>query len=171
MKTLEELTNDLSKWYTFGDNWHDFYIKRNGIFVDLKDSKTDALYVHFRNNGEYKFHSAFLSLPFVYVKDIVEYISSTDEHDWFPPEKKYNIIIGESYGYYKDAYRKLDKGMYAVIATQEDSELMRPYHLFTESEIEELKSTLQENMAKIVDLGKVEVKDEIVKKNNDEKYL
>lgn len=164
MKTLEELTNDLSKWYTFGDNWHNFYIKRNGIFVDLKDSKTDALYVHFRNNGEYKFHSAFLSLPFVYVKDIVEYISSTDEHDWFPLEKKYNIIIGqdddddETEKFFTTYYKQND-AFHTNDSTREDK-LSYERYIFTESEIEELKSTLPENMQKIVDLGKVEVKDD-----------
>lgn len=47
-----------------------------------------------------------------------------------------------------------------VTDTAGEYELVSDQYQFTESEIEDLKATLPENMAKIVDLGKVEVNDE-----------
>lgn len=92
---------------------------------------------------------------------IMDFIYTTDSNHWFDePEKKYNIIIGENErGKLKTAYHKLSNGTYIGDAVEED-DLKTDRYIFTESEIEQLKSTLPENMAKIVDLGKVEVKDE-----------
>lgn len=50
-------------------------------------------------------------------------------------------------------------GTYIADLIEED-DLKTDRYRFTESEIKDLKATLPENMAKIVDLGKVEVKDD-----------
>lgn len=90
---------------------------------------------------------------------IVNFLANSSPTYWFP-EKKYNIIIGmDSFGI-KNIYKKSHKGKYLidVLADKEDFNI-EPY-LFTESEIEDLKSNLPENMQKIVDLGKAEVEDD-----------
>lgn len=61
------------------------------------------------------------------------------------------------------AYRKKSKGI-EIWDSAKENDLTLDEYIFTESEIEELKSTLPDNMAKIVDLGKVEVKDENVRR-------
>ena len=156
MRTLKDLVDRLNRSDQLNDNFRTSGNRESDYSIDLNRNEIILFSLKDRT---YSFTSY---ISWVNDKDqdlIVNYLANHTPDDWFE-EKKYNIIIGESYGYYKDAYRKLDKGMYAVIATQEDSELKRPYHLFTEQEIEELKSTLPENMQKIVDIGKVEVKDD-----------
>lgn len=54
---------------------------------------------------------------------------------------------------------KKDKGI-EVWDSAKEGNLTSDKYIFTESEIEQLKSRLPDNMAKIVDLGKVEVKDD-----------
>ena len=98
-------------------------------------------------------------------KDIMDFIYTTDSNHWFDePEKKYNIVIAEDVNknnvvHWKTAYQKKSKGVEINDAVDE-KDFINDDFIFTESEIEELKSNLPENMAKIVDLGKVEVKDE-----------
>lgn len=94
-------------------------------------------------------------------KEIMDFIYTTDKDHWFDEqEKKYNIIIGEDMsGNFKTVYYKAGN-VVDVTDTAGEYELVSDQYQFTESEIEELKSGLPENMAKIVDLGKVEVKDD-----------
>lgn len=94
----------------------------------------------------------------------MDFIYTTNSNHWFDePEKKYNIVIGKDVGTYGDcvktAYRKEDKGI-EVWDSAKEGNLTSDKYIFTESEIEDLKAPLPDNMAKIVDLGKVEVKDE-----------
>ncbi|MCX0325192.1 hypothetical protein NX776_00475 [Apilactobacillus kunkeei] len=82
--------------------------------------------------------------------------------DWFP-EKKYNIIIGrDSDNNHLTAYYKSTNDNYRGYTSSFASccDLKNKVYIFSESEVEELKSTLPENMAKIVELGKVEVEDD-----------
>lgn len=98
-------------------------------------------------------------------KEIMDFVYNTDKEHWFDePEKKYNIIIGEDVGQiWKSAYKKsLFGGKVSDNVYEED--LILDDYIFTESEIEDLKATLPDNMAKIVELGKVEVKDENVRR-------
>lgn len=102
-------------------------------------------------------------------KIIVDYANRTTVEDWFYSEKKYNIVVGLSY---KDegvtAYHKTEKEVWynefdevaCLDAFASKDDLKRKEYIFTESDIIALKLSLPENMAKIVDLGKVEIKDE-----------
>lgn len=102
----------------------------------------------------------------IYVqKAIVDYVSTIDLEELFP-KKKYNIIIGqdskkpEYCNNVVSAYRKNGLNDFFINDNTCDSLLADYDYQFTESEIEKLKATLPENMAKIVDLGTKEVKNE-----------
>lgn len=92
---------------------------------------------------------------------IIDFLANSNPDDWFP-EKKYNIVIGRDsdeprYAAYKK--RGIKQPMVSVMAFRDEIRSQEEF-IFTESEIDELKSTLPENMAKIVELGKVEVRDD-----------
>lgn len=100
---------------------------------------------------------------------VVNYANRTSVEDWFYSEKKYNIIVGLSYeddevtAYYKTEkevwLNEFDEVMcLATFVSKND--LKRDEYMFTEQEITTLKLSLPENMQKIVDLGKVEVKND-----------
>lgn len=93
-------------------------------------------------------------------KEIMDFIYTTDSNHWFDePEKKYNIIIGigESENEVA-AYGKLDDGIYAINSSVTKNELKDELYQFTENEIKKFQSDLPDNLAHIVELGKVEVK-------------
>lgn len=100
---------------------------------------------------------------------IVDYANRTSVKDWFCSVKKYNIVVGLSYGddevtaYHKTEkevwYNEFDEVM-CLSTFVSKNDLKRDEYMFTEQEITTLKLSLPENMAKIVDLGRVEVKDE-----------
>lgn len=100
---------------------------------------------------------------------VVNYANRTSVKDWFYSEKKYNIVVGLSYGddevtaYHKTEkevwYNEFDEVM-CLSTFVSKNDLKRDEYMFTEQEITTLKLSLPENMQQIVDLGKVEVKDE-----------
>ncbi|GAA6113960.1 hypothetical protein [Apilactobacillus apinorum] len=159
MKTLQDLVDRLNRSDQLNDNFstsgsrdRDYSIDINGeeiILFSLKDRT-------------YSFTSY---IAWVNDKDqdlIVKYLANHTPDDWFA-EKKYNIVIGQDKdktNEYYTAYRKSFGNSFATNDATLQDELTRYEYLFTEQEIEELKSTLPTNMAKIVDLGKVEVKDD-----------
>lgn len=102
-------------------------------------------------------------------KIIVNYANRTSVKDWFYSEKKYNIIVGLSYGDDEvTAYHKTEKEVWlnefdevmCLDTFVSKNDLKRDEYMFTEQEITTLKLSLPENMQQIIDLGKVEVKDE-----------
>lgn len=100
-------------------------------------------------------------------KIIIDYANRTSAKDWFIPHtKRYNIIVGPSYkddcvtAYYKTEREEWYNVFHEIMcldAFAEKNSLLSEEYMFTEPEIKELKSTLSENMAQIVELGKVEV--------------
>lgn len=86
MKTIEQLIEDLGQWVDICGNWHELHIVRYYNYVEVKDEK-GKLYITFYINGESQIHVAIMEMPFVYVRNIVEYASSTSEVDWFTQEK------------------------------------------------------------------------------------
>lgn len=102
-------------------------------------------------------------------KIIIDYANRTSAKDWFIPQKRYNIIVGPSYkednvtAYYKterEEWLNVFADIMCLDAFTSATDLTREEYMFTEQDIEELKSTLPENMAQIVELGKVELKNE-----------
>lgn len=94
---------------------------------------------------------------------ISKYALEHPYEDWFA-EKKYNIIIGEDVNsnnvvHRNTCYEKTPKGVDVNDSVREEYLTLDRY-IFTESEIEDLKSKVSEQSAKIIDLGKVEVKDD-----------
>lgn len=154
MKSLEDLARDLGRWSTTPEKTHKFYIDYEGNEAFLCDKANDALYITCNRNGDYEFSSKISELPTIYLKDIVNYLSESDRFDWFSG-KRYNIIIANCTDGAKTYWEK-DRDDFITFTTHDDKTKSIDFR-FTESEIEELKSTLPENMAKIVDLGKVEV--------------
>lgn len=158
MKTIKEFVEELNEDsssrnkctpFDYGEEEeYNFYIYFGDYSVVMFDKEYDNYYIC----------KDFYRMLNYYQQLIVEYLANTDKTDWFP-EKKYNIIIGESRHpyYYQTAYQKCENGRF-MIQDAYDVNFASDEFQFTEKEIEELKATLPANMASIVDLGKVEVK-------------
>ena len=162
MKTLNDLVKQLNNYKIYGE----FYIDQLGdgryyLFTEYLSSKVISFS---KNHPKWIIYPSLGDMNRVVQKDIMDFIYTTDSNHWFDePEKKYNIVIGKDVGTYGDyvrtAYRKKDKGI-EVWDSAKEGNMTSDKYIFTESEIEDLKATLPDNMAKIVELGKVEVKDD-----------
>ena len=162
MKTINDLVDRLNSYVAYGE----FYIRKgkndNYLLCKRYTEGEDATLFDFAKRQPYwSIHSSLGAMNNRVQKEIMDFVYNTDKDHWFDEqEKKYNIIIGENeQEKLKTAYHKLHNGTYVGDAVEED-DLKTDRYIFTESEIEDLKATLPDNMAKIVDLGKVEVKDE-----------
>lgn len=159
MKTLQDLVDRLNRRDQLNDNFSTSGNRDRDYSIDING---EAIIVFCLEDRNYSFTS---HIVWVNDKDqdlIVKYLANHTPEDWFA-EKKYNIIIGQDKDEadeYFTAYRKDPNGYFSTTDEALKDELKNVEYLFTESEIEQLKSTLPTNMAKIVDLGKVEVKDE-----------
>lgn len=163
MKTLNDLVEYLNynerDVYTLTDLENKVLICREGIMGSI------LLMTVYKSNAGFPFEwhisSDFHFEQFSVQEKIMRFVINSNPNHWFDePEKKYNIIIGKNEREkIKTAYRRLYDGTYIADSVEED-DLKRDRYIFTESEIEDLKATLPDNMAKIIDLGKVEVKDE-----------
>lgn len=126
------------KFYN-ADNSTMFYIFKNGMF-SLCDLNNVSYYDQ---------------------KKILKFLKQTPE-EWFKGEE-YNIVIGSNLdGYTFTAYAHYERNgakAYYVNNGVTEYDLKSEKYKFTQDEIDDLKSKLPENMAKIVDLGKTEVKD------------
>ncbi|CAI2678890.1 hypothetical protein AKUH3B103M_PHAGE100200 (plasmid) [Apilactobacillus kunkeei] len=165
MKTLNDLVDKLNNYVEDGELGK-YYIEQGGdkryYLYEQYFAPDDGLLVVFAPDyPHWIIHCDFGMVNYADQEKIMDFIYNTDKEHWFDePEKKYNIIIGEGeQGKLKTAYKKFSNGTYIGDAVEED-DLKKDRYIFTESEIEDLKATLPENMAKIVELGKVEVKDE-----------
>ncbi|CAI2698260.1 hypothetical protein AKUA2103_PHAGE100200 (plasmid) [Apilactobacillus kunkeei] len=153
MKTINDLVNKLNNYYDM-----EFRVANTGDGYCIEDDM--YTYICF-DNGHWDIISGFCMLHHDVQKEIMDFIYTTDKEHWFDePEKKYNIVIGKDMrGHCKSAYYKGTDAV-KVLANVYKDDLTLDNFIFTESEIEDLKATLPENMAKIIDLGKVEVKDD-----------
>ena len=161
MKTLQDLVDGLNDVFSTDDCFY--------LIYDA-DMKTIHLYrrltdVYFELAEISKKYKSWLVGKDLYMqvgevqKVIMNFLVKSNPDDWFA-EKKYNIIIGKGSDGIKNIYKKSNEGRYLIDALADKADFNIEPYLFTENEIEELKSTLSEKLAKIVDLGKVEVKDE-----------
>lgn len=164
MKTIKDLVDHLNATFDYADfsisadNKQQFYyifmttITEYGELIEFNQQSKDwdIMPTLGTSNNEIQ-------------KEIMDFVYSTDKEHWFDePEKKYNIIIGENVKTEEycvlTAYRKTPEGIEVWAAMEEY--LTSDAFKFTESEIEELKSKVSERSANIIDLGKVEVKDD-----------
>lgn len=164
MKTLKDLVNELNSlsYLHRGD-----YRLKKGRYDGMLDIyyKGSAIISFDLEHGEYCFAPATPLAPFDAQRIIVEYLSPYKPQDWI--EKKYNIIIGT------DISEKGITGLATVYSKRKScsnfdynivpvdrysKNINEDRFQFTEEEIRKLKEVLPDNMAKIVDLGKVEVK-------------
>lgn len=155
MKTVQDLVNRLNEF----NNPTGFSISRCLDITFLKASKCRV--VTFQD-FIYRIENKFIDLKPHEQKVIIEFLANSNPEDWFA-EKKYNIIIAKDIDSLFNrlcVYKKDSKGFIFTKDNATKIDLSFNDYQFTESEIEELKSTLPTNMAKIVDLGKVEVKDD-----------
>lgn len=159
IRTVQDLVDRLNNI----DDSKDFSLTHRRDEYYLLGYKLNNLYfplVGFdRDNREWDIRSDLSSLGYYSQKKIVDFLTCPNWKVGFP-ERKYNIIIGMDSNGIKSVYKKLNKGRYLIDALANRADFNIEPYLFTESEIEDLKSTLPENMQKIVDLGKVEVKDD-----------
>lgn len=156
MKTLQDLVdslnataNSIGEFSVSKDFEDDFY-----LFCDYGD-KTRIICFDTESGEAYR-EGGFSLLKWEEIRLISDYVTNHGKNDWFK-KKGYNIVIAKdsdnlaSTAYFKDA------GEFTVSDMVQDYLLSEDKFVFNESEIEELKSTLPENMRKIVDLGKVKV--------------
>lgn len=156
MKTVQDLVDNLNLNYDLVCR-----VERtdNGCYIEDDTS----CFIHFED-GHWEILNGFCMLHHEVQKYIMDFAYTTTPKDWFT-EKKYNIIIGRDSkktmydNQVVTTYRKNGLNDFFVNDNTHNSQLSDYDYQFTESEIEELKSTLPTNMAKIVELGKVEVKD------------
>ncbi|CAI2674655.1 hypothetical protein AKUG0406_PHAGE200130 (plasmid) [Apilactobacillus kunkeei] len=173
MEVINDLVKKLNQYGAYGE----YYIRKGKaeeyLLCKRYTEGEDATLFEFAKKQPYwSIHPSLGVMHNQVQEDIMDFVYSTDKEHWFDePEKKYNIIIGEYVitdedGLWKAAYRKCGYGTYGteVVDNADENDLTLYEFRFTESEIEDLKATLPENMAKIVELGKVEVKDENVRR-------
>ena len=165
MKTINDLVNKLNSYGAYGE----YYIRKgkndNYLLCKRYTEGEDATLFDFAKRQPYwSIHSSLGAMNNRVQKEIMDFVYNTDKDHWFDEqEKKYNIIIGEDVKTEEycvlTAYRKALDGI-EVWDSAKGDDLTSDRYQFTESEIEDLKSKVSEQSAKIVDLGKVEVKDE-----------
>ena len=161
MKTVQDLVDGLNE----------IYATQGKYFIEYESCTVTSVLYYIRNDirhslamlkPRYRTWSLCPSIGFQGIEAqhaIIDYLTNSNPEDWFA-EKKYNIVIGKDMrGHCKSAYYKGTDAV-KVLANVYKDDLTLDNFIFTESEIEDLKSKLPENMAKIVDLGKVEVKDD-----------
>lgn len=160
MKTINDLVKKLNSYGAYGE----YYIKKSKndnylLYKRYTESEDATLFEFAKKQPYWSIHSSLGVMHNQVQEDIMDFIYTTDKEHWFDePEKKYNIVIGEDMsGNFKTVYYKVGNGVDVTDAAGE-YELVSDQYQFTESEIEDLKAILPEKMAKIVDLGKVEVK-------------
>ena len=162
MKTLQDLVdslnanvNNIGKFYVSKDLEDDFY-----LFCECDRDKSRIICFDTESGEAYR-ESGFYILNWEAINLISEYVINHTPDNWFA-EKKYNIVLHNLDGE-KIVINKYDRhNPFSIECSTgiDDDELELDAYIFTESEIEYLKSILPTNMAKIVDLGKVEVKDD-----------
>lgn len=164
MKTLQDLVDGLNDVFSTDDC---FYLKYDA------DMETVYLYrrltdVYFELAEISKKYKSWLVGKDLYMqvgevqKVIMNFLVKSNSDDWFVEKKKYNIIVGRSNDtrQYLTTYRRFGTEGFTLDNATDSSKLSSSNYQLTENEIEELKSTLPTNLAQIVDLGKVEVKDD-----------
>lgn len=157
IKTVQDLVDRLNNI----DDSKDFSLTHRRDEYYLLGYKLNNLYfplVGFdRDNREWDIRSDLSGLGYYSQKKIVDFLACPDWKEWLP-ERKYNIVIGNCTDGAK-TYWKKDRNDFITFTTHDDESKSIDF-MFTKTEIKKLKSTLPTNMAKIVDLGKVEVKDD-----------
>lgn len=163
MKTINDLVEYLNynerDVYTLTDLKNKVLICREGIMGSI------LLMTVYKSNAvlpfEWHISSDFHFEQFSVQEKIMRFVSNSNPNHWFDElEKKYNIIIGEDVvGSFKTAYRNVANGV-MVNNSVDEGDLALDDFIFTENEVEDLKSKVSEHSAKIIDLGKVEVKDD-----------
>ncbi|GAA6116740.1 hypothetical protein [Apilactobacillus kunkeei] len=158
MKTLNDLVKQLNNYKIYGE----FYIDQLGdgryyLFTEYLSSKVISFS---KNHPKWIIYPSLGDMNRVVQKNIMDFIYTTDKEHWFDdlPEKKYNIIIG-AFSTYITVYMNT-KTNFKIVNVIECEGLQDDKYQFTEEQIEKLKAVSTETWAKIIDLGKVEVKDE-----------
>lgn len=157
MRTLKDLVDRLNRGHQLNDNFRTSGNRESDYSIDLNRNEIILFSLKDRT---YSFTSY---ISWVNDKDqdlIVNYLANHTPDDWFE-EKKYNIIIGkDSHSPIYAAYKKPTDNEYIVSSHVFKDELINDDELqFTEQDIKKLKECLPDYLNKIIDLGKVEVKD------------
>lgn len=164
MKTINDLVKKLNSYVAYGK----FYIKKGKndkyiLYVRNKVGEDSTVFDFAKEQPYWSIYPPLGSMHNQVQEDIMDFIYNTDSNHWFDePEKKYYIAVGMYDRTSKIIYFKNDNELDFKLRTMIDfdEKHLEDDDIFTESEIEQLKSTLPENMAKIVELGKVEVNDD-----------
>ncbi|CAI2698199.1 hypothetical protein AKUA2103_PHAGE100180 (plasmid) [Apilactobacillus kunkeei] len=162
MKTINDLVDKLNNGVAYGEyciakGKHENYL----LCSSYEAGEYVTIFEFAKKQPYWSIYSSLGAKNNKVQKEIMDFVYTTDKEHWFDePEKKYNIIIGEDAGKnWQSAYKKCHFGAKVNDAVREEDLTLDDYQ-FTESEIEDLKATLPDNMAKIIDIAKVEVKDE-----------
>lgn len=164
MKTLEDLVEQLNEEFSVscGKIRKPFAYKEsdhNSLECSITFGGADMIYFN-KSNKQYLLCNGINRIGSDCQDLIVRYLAKTYVKDWFPEEKKYNIIIGKNIGASKalSAYYKRENGDVAIDDVVLEKDLIDEKFIFSESEISRIKHELPVSMKQIVDLGLVEVR-------------
>lgn len=159
MVDLKELADNLNEKFGSAGKFYVSMTEETGEFnisLETKDYISHFLSVDMMSKG-WNIDTGFVDLSQSIQFEIIKFLSEND-YRLNHKEPKYNVIvgIGETDNDVA-AYVKLDDGIYAVYDSVDEDDLNDDLYQLTESEIEELKSQLSDEMAQIVEIGKREV--------------
>lgn len=146
-------------------NWKQFAKETEDwlFYKENEDSKRISFYdsdglqeeVFYISKGKYVLRN------FMFVtgwqQDVIMRFINQNPEKWFA-EPLFYIVLGRgTYSGLFTAYKKIMFNQYEIVDEADINGDDRCDYVFTQDEIDDLKSKLPENMAKIVDLGKTEV--------------
>lgn len=162
MKTIKDLINNLN--LLDNNRTYDCSIN-NGKYVITAQSNSNTYIMlkisRWLDTSSWEIGRDLYLIPLEFQSIIIDFLSQTDKRKWFE-EDKYNIIIGTDGNMFLTAYHKSISGhpKYSTDSWTNEFKLNEPQYQFTDSEIEDLKDTLSDNMREIVELGKERVNNE-----------
>ena len=168
MKTIKDLVKSLNDEDVYMETITTPYNEKKYYLFKKRVGAEDLKLIQFMESlPKWMICSGLSEVSFFLQKDIMDFVYTVDSEHWFDNiEKRYNIILGEQvtkggFEPSKAAYKKSSDKRYVDISDiVEEDDLKLAKYIFTESEVEDLKSKVSEHSAKIIDLGKVEVKDD-----------
>ena len=163
IKTLQDLVDKLNENYPEQGKYIISHENNTGVFIIgcIRNDIRHDLVAMSSSDHEWSLWASIAYQVSEAQHAIIDYLANSNPEDWFA-EKKYNIVLNNLEGE-KIVINKYDRHSTLAIECStgiDDDELKLDAYIFTEKEIEQLKLILPTSMAKIVELGKVEIKDE-----------
>ena len=152
MKTVQDLVDKLNE----NHEAERYFLENNPLSKSLwfNDSEIAAFF----KDGDFNFYEPINLILSAERKLIVKFLANVKKEYWFV-ERKYNVVLDSGYG--KVAVMKKEYGVIPVndliSAKDKEATLRLKEYIFTESELENIKSNMSDNIKEIIDEGKVKI--------------